>query len=433
MTARVATGPGSLNAGMKRMLREVKEQRHRHGPTCEPPDVAEARGLEMVGYHCLDGRPGFKLALHRDGERWLLFLAHLWDRGWSIVDVTDPRAPSLETFIPGPSGVWTLQIQVADQRMLTALEHPPPGWGVEATVDAPEGCLIWDLEDPVNPRPAGTYRTGSAGTHRNYYAGGDLAYMAAAAEGVEGRLLTIVDLGDASAPTEIGRWAWPSQVAPAPDADVLDSYMHGPAYVVDDRAYVSYGKVGAVILDVGDPRSPEMVSRISLGDLGSRIGCHSAIPYRDRELLVINGEAIDEGRAGEWNYALVADISNERKPRVISVLPTPRPAVGTTSYHDRGGRFGPHNQHHHQQQAHLFQNDSLVFMTYFNAGLRLFDISDPLNPVEAAFFVPAAPRARFGPLPTQPATQFEDVLVDSRGHIYCTDKNHGLFVLDPEV
>jgi hypothetical protein len=26
-------------------------------------------------------------------------------------------------------------------------------------------------------------------------------------------------------------------------------------------------------------------------------------------------------------------------------------------------------------------------------------------------------------------TQFEDVLVDARGYVYCTDKNHGLFVL----
>jgi sugar lactone lactonase YvrE len=32
-------------------------------------------------------------------------------------------------------------------------------------------------------------------------------------------------------------------------------------------------------------------------------------------------------------------------------------------------------------------------------------------------------------LPTSLVTQIEDVVVDRRGYIYCTDKNHGLFVL----
>ena len=46
--------------------------------------------------------------------------------------------------------------------------------------------------------------------------------------------------------------------------------------------------------------------------------------------------------------------------------------------------------------------------------------------------MPGAPKKRRGPLPTHLVTQFEDVLVDARGYIYCTDKNHGLFVLRME-
>jgi hypothetical protein len=144
---------------------------------------------------------------------------------------------------------------------------------------------------------------------------------------------------------------------------------------------------------------------------------------------LINGEAIGEGRSGEWNYAVIADISDVEAPRVIGALPTPRPPNGV-SYFDRGGRFGPHNQHHQQGQGHLFGNEEIVFMTWFNAGLRVFDISDPFDPFERGFFVPDPPRFRRGPLPSTLAVQFEDVLVDARGNIYCTDKNHGLFVLE---
>ena len=69
-------------------------------------------------------------------------------------------------------------------------------------------------------------------------------------------------------------------------------------------------------------------------------------------------------------------------------------------------------------------------MSYFNAGLRVFDTSDPYVPEEVGHFVPDDPGKRHGPLPQEAlVTQFEDVLVDARGFIYCTDKNHGLFVL----
>jgi hypothetical protein len=39
---------------------------------------------------------------------------------------------------------------------------------------------------------------------------------------------------------------------------------------------------------------------------------------------------------------------------------------------------------------------------------------------------------RRGVLPTELVTQFEDVLADRRGYVYCTDKN-GLFILRPDA
>ena len=50
-----------------------------------------------------------------------------------------------------PGNTWTIQIQVADGRMITALERIAPGWGGVEGKEHGEGVLIWDVSDPVKP------------------------------------------------------------------------------------------------------------------------------------------------------------------------------------------------------------------------------------------------------------------------------------------
>jgi len=72
----------------------------------------------------------------------------------------------------------------------------------------------------------------------------------------------------------------------------------------------------------------------------------------------------------------------------------------------------------------------LIYATYFNAGLRVFNIENPRVPTEAGWFVPPTPTQRQGPIPINTlVNQTEDVLVDTRGNIYITDKQWGVFVL----
>ena len=52
-----------------------------------------AKNIDAVGYHDLNGKPAFKLALQEKNHRWYLYVAHLWHRGWSVLDVSDPAAP----------------------------------------------------------------------------------------------------------------------------------------------------------------------------------------------------------------------------------------------------------------------------------------------------------------------------------------------------
>jgi hypothetical protein len=68
-------------------------------------------------------------------------------------------------------------------------------------------------------------------------------------------------------------------------------------------------------------------------------------------------------------------------------------------------------------------------MTYFNAGLQVFDISDPQRPTIAGYYVPDDPPDRLGLLPRDLVVQAEDLIVDARGYVYMTEKNSGLYIL----
>ena len=72
---------------------------------------------------------------------------------------------------------------------------------------------------------------------------------------------------------------------------------------------------------------------------------------------------------------------------------------------------------------------NLIYLSHFNAGLRVYDIKDSIQPVESG----GSSRPIRPPIPARcrkdVVAQTEDVLVDTRGYIYITDKNWGMWIL----
>lgn len=73
-----------------------------------PTGKALSRNLDPIAYLPLQDKPAFKMALHKVAERWYCYCAHLWEAGWSVVEVTDPKMPRFVRFIEGPANIWTL-------------------------------------------------------------------------------------------------------------------------------------------------------------------------------------------------------------------------------------------------------------------------------------------------------------------------------------
>src|SRR3974390_2975664 len=73
----------------------------RAAPADPIPKGWQARNMKAVGYSALDGRGGaFKLAIRRVGEHWYLYMGHLWNAGWTVLDVTNPSNPKVAKFVP---------------------------------------------------------------------------------------------------------------------------------------------------------------------------------------------------------------------------------------------------------------------------------------------------------------------------------------------
>ncbi|HEX7126619.1 MAG TPA: hypothetical protein VF406_12745 [Thermodesulfobacteriota bacterium] len=346
--------------------------------------------MRVVGYTDVNGRPPFKLAIQEVGGRWYLYTGHLWHRGWSILDVTDPSQPSVVRFIPGPENTWTIQMEVDEGTMITALEQMPESWGGDPNQPFEEGVLVWSLADPTNPELLGHFRTGGTGTHRNFYAGGRYVHLAAGMPGYSGEIYVILDISDPTRPVEAGRWWVPGQHEAGGETPEPGVSLHGPPYVEGNLAYLSYGAAGVVILDISDVSAPRMVGQLDFSPpFLANIGLHSVLP-----------------------------------------LPVPSRKSPYRDFCEKGGRFGPYNINPHFHSEFVERRDDRVYLTYFNAGLRIYDIENPRVPKEIGYFIPPDPTQRFGPQPPDRlVVQTEDVLVDRRGYIYITNKNQGLWIL----
>jgi hypothetical protein len=78
----------------------------------------------------------------------------------------------------------------------------------------------------------------------------------------------------------------------------------------------------------------------------------------------------------------------------------------------------------HENRPGSFQSEKIIFVTYYNAGLRVFDIRNQFRPQEVGYFIPPAPDGQKAPM-------LNDLYVDTDGLIYVTDRiKGGLYVLE---
>jgi hypothetical protein len=246
--------------------------------------------------------------------------------------------------------------------------------------------------------------------------------------------LTAVDISNPALPVPIG--TWPIQ-------------SHGLSISDDgNRAYLGAGGgKGLVILDVSEVQSRQpnpQVREISSLTWPTMTIPQNAIPFtRDGKAYVLEIDEFSGNGSGQGGATGVAphgavvgagriiDISDETAPKVVSDLrlevhqPENRPAIKG----DPGAQVPVQGYAGHYCNLPTRVDPDIVACSMIISGLRIFDIRDPLNPKEVAYFnAPVYPRDT----PYFEASNWamsSPAFVPERKEIWYTDGYSGFYVV----
>jgi hypothetical protein len=433
---------------------------------------AEKRDMELIGYHDLQGRSAYQPTIHRQGPRWIAYIGHHGDRllntlngrmedsGTSILDVTDPRHPRYLAHIPGEPGKaeagGAQMTRVCDGAELPRADKSKTYLLRTFGNRAQE---IWDVTDPAAPTLLTTVVAGLKGTHKNWWeCDTGIAYLVVGAPEWRTRRMTQVwDLGDPAHPVFIRDFGLPGQQpgasGPVP-VELHGMISTGPK---GNRIYFGYGTNHDGVLQIVDrkkllegPHEPTaenlLYPQVGRLDLPPTNGAHTTLPLLRmplaefahdavgsvRDFVMIVDEQIQNECREARQFVWIADVTAESRPFNVSNFNVPE---ASGHFCSRGGRFGSHSSNENQPPMYAKR---LVFVAWFNAGVRAIDIRDPYHPVEAGYYIPAftgKTDKRCIKLPDgkercKVAIQTNNVEVDDRGYIYIVDRaNSGLHIL----
>jgi hypothetical protein len=132
---------------------------------------------------------------------------------------------------------------------------------------------------------------------------------------------------------------------------------------------------------------------------------------------VLVSESLASGCQQTHHPVFLVGVTVETAPFPVATFQVP---ASSGDFCRRGGRFGAHSVNW-SMTPRFYRK--LVFVSYFNAGVRVVDIRDPFRPAEVAFFIRATHAAEScgaggGGRACRSVIQTHNVEVDDRGLVY---------------
>lgn len=394
----------------------------------------EAKNVRLLGHNSINnkGKLGEGIAIARSGNRKIAYLAHeSGPTGFTVMDVTNPRDPGVIAEVPVENDKVRLNsLSLSGDILVTARQTVEFG-------GKPAGVAVYDVSKPEDPKQISFYDTSgpySRGCHFVWFVDGRYMHLSTGMPDFkpsnmkDDQFYVIVDMADPAKPKEAGRWWVPGMKdgeKPLPRHPILDAghRMHNSNVLPSrpDRAYAGFLDSGMYILDISDKKNIKPLGHWNPAPpyMGFT---HTVSPILDRGIAVVSEEST-RPQAGDWpKLTWILNISVEENPVPIGTVPLPDPET----HKDRGGRFGSHNIYEDHEQPTSAKLKNTTVGAYFNGGIRIHDLRNPLRAEEIGYFIPKGPEG--SPFP---AAQMNDLFVDETGLIYGMERMAGgLYILE---
>ena len=408
-------------------------------PLPNPPNMQSAWNTELAGWSDLQGRQAYQPIIIDENGRYIAYVGHhtgkkmnpitgvVEPNGTSIVDVTDVAHPKYMSHIPGSleggdEGGGAQMVRVCSGNVL------PHGVKGKWYLLRPNGATqheIWDVTDPAKPTLLTVVVKDLNGTHKSWWeCDTGMAYLVAnrRSEGwTGGNHMKIYDLSDPEHPKYIRDFgllgAQPG--ATSHEGTSRATGLHGPisAGPGKNRVYAAYGTGANGVIQILDreklltafedpvkPTEQEMLApQVGYVTMSPDQGAHTVFPIfnepipefqgheaeKTRDFLIVPSESgrgthCQPGPNGDRpapHLAFMVDITNEAAPWNVSTFHVPE-----EQFCAKGGRFGAHST---TESFYPPYYGKLAIFSWFNAGVRIFDIRDPFGVVEVGYFIPA--------------------------------------------
>jgi len=384
--------------------------------------------------------------------------------GILIADVRDPKNIKTLSFIPCNPGARCNYLRVNKEKKILIFSHDYDARGNPNKQPAGEktksGVSFYDVSDPSKPKELAFIPIAPDGKAHGLDADDRYVYSCSQFSTELNREgLQIIDYGDPKAIREVGTWHVTGQkkgeqFGPlnrnGPDGKQQIIQCHEIVYY-NDRVYAAWRDAGMQIIDVKDRSNPKLIATYDYnppfhgGNLGA---AHTSAPVVVRKGehpdLVVHTDEIFDCPPGFGRILDVSDLKNPEvvkgeRPANVVLLSTFRFDYVSDNFDPQRKQFicdgdGPGGRSGTTTHLPWFdqRSPSLVYITWYDEGVRAMDISNPFAPVFVGHFL--SPRTGAPAAPSSTARRdrhTREIFQDpDTGLLYLTDGNGaGLMVL----
>lgn len=347
-------------------------------------ETFDASGVQLGSWIPLNGFPGGNTSgndcwgyVSPSGREYAIVGL---EKGFGFVEVTDPTNAQVVGYIAGATSLWH-DVKV----------HGHYAYGVS---EGGLGIQVMDMsqiDNGIVTLVQNKMQAGHTTTH-NIAVNSATGYLYLVGANIANGGLVAVSTADPANPTIVGSWS----TRYVHDAQVV-SYTSGPL-AGREIAYCFNGGAGIEVIDVTNKASMVRLGGTSYPGVSY---CHQGWMSEDGMYLYMDDE-LDEGNTVSVTTTRVFSLANPSSPTLAGTFTSGKAAID-------------HN---------LYVKGNRIYEANYRSGLRIFDRTNPVAPVEVAYFdsYPGSDSASFnGAWSVYPFFPSGTILV--------SDIERGLFVL----